>query len=210
MPEETNRILVDHVSTWRLAASTDALHNLSNERLSSTLVGNISVESLLRYGKQKNSEAKPYILVEIHRVENDGKLRDLLNWAESTELPVLWLQHPRYMASGAYRSAQNVRYLPPQEYAEGTGFTASAALLVTDSGGMQVDAAVLGVPCITVRKNTEWRVTVERGVNTLVLDVADLPREVQRILRNPARKADFSDQLWDDGVADRIISEILG
>jgi UDP-N-acetylglucosamine 2-epimerase len=211
MPEESNRVALDHMSTWLFAPTVDALVNLGLEKLEGIHVGNIMIESLLRYGNTKPNNSEPYILVEMHRSENDRRIEELTSAAAQMAVPVKWVQHPRYNGKGVYVESANVTYLLPQSYENMTSLVANAALVLTDSGGLQVDACYLGVPVLTMRYGTEWDCTIRSGLNRLVTSVAEVMRQYEshmKSIEKKEKKVDFSSQLWDDQVSERIIKEL--
>jgi UDP-N-acetylglucosamine 2-epimerase len=157
MPEEINRVLVDHISELRLAPCDEASLNLVEEGLSSEVVGDLMAEAALKFVPQ-TCDSGPYVLVTIHRPENTDdpeRMRDI---------------------SRALADAHVEHTLPitdPVGYPQMLKLIAEAELVVTDSGGIQVEACVLGTPCVTVRSSTERVDTVSCGANRLA-EPADL------------------------------------
>jgi UDP-N-acetylglucosamine 2-epimerase (non-hydrolysing) len=165
-------------------------------------VGNIMVESLMKYYIQKNirTTKEDYILVELHRQENDRYMEQIMGHLDKVASKVVWVKHPRY---NCYKG-EHITFLPPQGYVDMCRLVDKAKLLITDSGGLQVDSTYLGTPCMTLRERTEWGNTVSFGTNTLC--------SVETFLGNwtlPEKEADqdkFKAELWDDKVSERILN----
>ncbi|MBI3290714.1 UDP-N-acetylglucosamine 2-epimerase (non-hydrolyzing) [Candidatus Falkowbacteria bacterium] len=190
MLEETNRIITDHISDYLFAPTKDALENLKDEGISDkkiALTGNTVVDAVfqnLELSKKKvdalgslGLEPKKYILATAHRAENvdnkrrfQGILTGLGLVSKKLVMPVIYPIHPR-----AKKSLDNFSLLVPKEinlikplgYLEFLQLEDSAKLIITDSGGLQEEACILKVPCVTVRDNTERPETVSAGVNIL-------------------------------------------
>lgn len=209
MPEELNRVLTDHLSDLLLCSSQDAAENLRAESIAGRVevVGDVMVDVALRwqptartdtavpgaYGLQPHS----YLLLTAHRagnVDDPQRLRALVELIESLPAPVLFPLHPRTRArlhdSGLLarlKGAEGVELSEPLGYVEFSALVCQARAVLTDSGGVQKEAYLAGVPCVTLRANTEWVETVQAGWNTLVdLDVdaalaaLELPRPDER------------------------------
>lgn len=211
MPEEINRIAIDQMATYLFAPTTEALANLAVDKLTGIHVGNIMVESLLRYGDIKKKEGLKYILVEIHRAENDDNIIDICTLCGALSLPVKWVKHPRYEGKGIYQKLPNIEYLTPQSYKAMTALVSNASLVITDSGGLQVDSCYLNVPCITIRKSTEWGETISSGANILVDPVYNISNihQIYEEHMNTKFSTDFLIELWDDQVSERIMEILL-
>lgn len=186
MPEEQNRILTDHISKILFAPTQTALQNLKNEGITEGvhLVGDVMYDGILHFSKiaqeksrileSLNLEAGNFLLCTIHRAENTNSLERLtaiVNGLNAcNELVVLPL-HPRtlkYMNDYGLKLADNIRVIDPLGYLDMVRLESSAKKIVTDSGGIQKEAFFLGIPCITLREETEWVETVENGWNILV------------------------------------------
>ena len=186
MPEEQNRILTDHLSSLLFAPTQTAIENLEKEGITKGvhLVGDVMYDGILRFAelaKEKSAilnelklQEKSFILCTIHRAENTNHPNHLktifeaLN--ESGEHIVLPL-HPRtlkYMSDYGIQASENVRIIEPVGYLDMVRLEDAAKKIVTDSGGVQKEAFFLGVPCVTLRGETEWVETVEDGWNMLV------------------------------------------
>jgi len=190
MPEELNRVLTDHLSDVLLCSSQTAVDNLAAERIAGRveLVGDVMVdvarlaaprarertETLERFGVTPGS----YALVTAHRagnVDDPERLRALVDVLLALPLPSVLPLHPRTRARletagllGALEAQPDLQLAPPLGYLDFTALLLNARAVLTDSGGVQKEAYVAGVPCVTLRPSTEWVETVEAGWNTLV------------------------------------------
>ncbi len=202
-PEEQNRIVVDHLSSIHFAPDALAKKHLLAEGFSSTVfvTGSIGLEALQRAKELKKSGAsletlaKRYALATIHRAENTTdentlkkKLKMLATVAK--ELPVYFPIHPRtqnYLVKWNLTLPTGVIPLPPLSYLEFLAYLEAASCVLTDSGGIQEEAALLGVPCIVLRSETEWMSYVREKRNFLVGDSSE---KLKSALRNlPKAKA---------------------
>ena len=186
MPEEINRVVADHVSDLLFCSTATAMENLKREgiREGVHLVGDVMYDSLsvnLPKAKDASSiltdlelEEGAYILVTLHRpgnVDDLSRLRGLISALGSLGETVLFPVHPRtrYSLSGLEEEPPlNVKMVSPLSYLDMLAAEMNARLVITDSGGVQKEAYLLGVPCITCREETEWVETVQAGWNTLV------------------------------------------
>jgi UDP-N-acetylglucosamine 2-epimerase (non-hydrolysing) len=221
MPEEVNRVVTDRVSDYLFAPSADAVANLRAEGYRDDqihLVGNVMVDTLLANrdraaarGTLSSLGLQPgrYGLVTLHRpanVDDPAVLRALLSaLAEVARMcPLVLPAHPR--TAERLRGAGldgRVRVLPPAGYLDFVALEASAALVLTDSGGVQDETTVLGVPCLTLRDNTERPVTLTEGTNQLVgRDPDRIVAAARRVLEAPP--APQSPALWDGSAGQRI------
>ena len=205
MPEETNRVALDRMSTYRLTSTTDAVVNLNREGMQGKLVGNLMIETLIRNWVPTKLDTPPYILMEFHRPENDSKQVELMEAAATMCLPVRFVVHPRH-GNAEVLKADNITYLAPLSYQDMITEVANAALVCTDSGGLQADTSYLKVPCLTLRKGTEWLVTVTYGTNNLVGSVEKLMDTYQQHMGVKSNMDFGVSQLWDDQVSERIIN----
>ncbi len=179
MPEEVNRVLVDHVSDLLLTPTAVADENLSREGLPEgriKRVGDVMQDAALFYGDRADAseilsrldlESKEFVLATIHREENtgqDGRLELLISVLETAadELPVVWPVHPRLCSRV---KSDRLRLLEPLGYIEMQCLVKHAAVVLTDSGGLQKEAYFHRVPCVTLREETEWVELVEGGWN---------------------------------------------
>lgn len=191
MPEEVNRVLTDHISSWLFVPTQTAVDNLSAEGLEASRilrVGDVMYDAALYYGERAADRSRireteqldegQYILATVHRAENTDDLRRLtavvdgLSEAGRQGTVILPL-HPRTRAALVdadllERLARRVRIIEPVGYLDMAELERAAALVVTDSGGVQKEAYFHGVPCVTLRDETEWVELVENGWNRIV------------------------------------------
>ena len=204
MPEELNRVLVDHASDLLLCSTPVAVENLRRESAAGRveLVGDVMADVALSFAPvaaqrsraldHHGVEEGAYVLVTAHRagnVDHPARLERLVEVLEAVPFDTVFPVHPRtrarLAAAPALRErlerAPRLRLAPPLGYLDFLRLLSSARALVTDSGGAQKEAYVLGVPCVTLRDRTEWVETVEAGWNTLVgLDVATALAALER------------------------------
>jgi UDP-GlcNAc3NAcA epimerase len=218
MPEELNRVLVDHASSLLLCSTEGAMANLRREAVAgiSELVGDVMVdvaELTQPHARKRDDlvrargvEPGEYVLATAHRagnVDDPARLRRLVHLLTAVPLPVLLPLHPRTEARlneagllNELRHAQRVIVTEPLGYFELTALLCHARAALTDSGGLQKEAYLAGVPCITLRANTEWTETVQSGWNVLV----DLDTEAVLVaLERPA--VELHPPLYGDGHA---------
>jgi UDP-N-acetylglucosamine 2-epimerase (non-hydrolysing) len=162
---------------------------------------------------------KGYAVVTMHRpsnVDDAGTLRMLLETLRevSTQLPLVFALHPRTRSNierfglAGLTDPQRMVMLPPQGYLEMVGLMAGATMVLTDSGGLQEETTALGVPCLTMRENTERPITVEQGTNTMVgRDPQAILTGVAEILRGEGKQGRVP-EYWDGHAADRIASDL--
>lgn len=186
MPEEQNRILTDHISNLLFAPTQTAVKNLKQEGISSGvhLVGDVMYDGILHFreiARQKSTilstlglSEKGYILCTVHRAENTNdpeRLRSIVNGLNAVREKIVLPLHPRtqkYLQAYGIRLAEHIHVIDPLGYLDIVMLESAAKKIVTDSGGIQKEAFFLGVPCITLREETEWVETVENGWNVLV------------------------------------------
>jgi UDP-N-acetylglucosamine 2-epimerase (non-hydrolysing) len=231
MPEEINRIVTDRLATWHFTPSADADENLLAEganRSSIKRVGNVMIDTLVRllpltqprpllemFGLMNSTGPKPFALVTIHRPSNvDAMLERILDSLAdiASQLPVVFPVHPRTRARMQDHQLQYSGLLltQPLTYLQFLGLQQHATVVITDSGGIQEETTYLGVPCLTVRKNTERPITVHVGTNHLVGDdMEELKTHVSDVLAGRGKRGAVP-PLWDGRAADRIADQILG
>lgn len=190
MPEEVNRVLTDRLSDLLLTPSRDAAPNLLGEGIDAervVFVGNVMIDSLLKMLPRATAlgmagrfgiEGRPYAVATLHRpsnVDDEARLAVILRALAriGEALPIILPLHPRTrdrMRSFNLESTidgRTLRLMEPLGYSEMLGLQAGASLVLTDSGGMQEESTVLGVPCVTLRETTERPVTVSEGTNRM-------------------------------------------
>ena len=233
MPEEINRIVTDSICDLLLVSEPTGIANLKREGHSESemrLVGNVMIDTLKtllpkardsRVWEEYGLKAKAYGIVTLHRPSNvdapetlEGILRVLGRIAEHIDL--VFPVHPRTAAriesfglGRLLESAPRLRVLPPLGYTALLGLTAEARLVVSDSGGLQEETTALGVPCLTMRENTERPLTVEQGTSTLV---GNDPQRLQSCFDDVMRgtyKKGRCPELWDGQAAGRIAEALL-
>jgi len=224
MPEEINRVVTDQVSDLLFVPSEEGTRNLLREGISRDkiyFVGNVMIDSLVHMlaGVNGNLPAgvpEEYVLLTLHRPSNVDDLEWLKEmFGALSELAhskaIVFPVHPRTrerIEQAGIRVDSNIRLLPPQPYIDFLALQSHASLVITDSGGIQEETTYLGVPCLTVRENTERPVTVEIGTNTVVgRDVCRMREEAGAVLSGKRKKGRIP-SLWDGKAADRIADVI--
>jgi UDP-N-acetylglucosamine 2-epimerase (non-hydrolysing) len=222
MPEERNRVITDHLSTLLLTHSDDADRNLIAEGLTEriSLVGNTMIDTLraneteaiaLEAWREFGLEPGHFVLVTLHRPSlvdvPDLLARTVAALDEVAEtLPVIFPVHPRTRRN--LEGSTRVLLTEPLPYRQFLSLEAKAAAVVTDSGGIQEETTVLGVPCFTLRNNTERPITIELGTNTLLGLEPERLREVPTLLAE--RKRGQIPPLWDGRAGERAGEAIEG
>ncbi len=236
MPEEMNRILTDQMSDLLFTTERDALQNLLNEGISADkvhFVGNVMIDSLhhnlakaipvqqiLAEHKLQADMANGYAVLTMHRpsnVDDPQILQSLLACMQqiSRQLPLIFPIHPRTQAKleqfGLMNELQqsDIICLPPMGYLQILGLMKDAKVVLTDSGGMQEETTALGVPCITMRNNTERPITVTEGTNVVVGQSPDtILQSVNQVITSGGKRGRIP-EFWDGQAAQRIIA-VLG
>ena len=225
MPEEINRMLTDQLADLLFTPSEDGDFNLRKEGIPAEKifrVGNVMIDSLVKLlpaARRQNRNGLPerYALVTLHRPANvdDGAIlkRILQSLLEvSHDLSVLFPAHPRTRKRIAdfELHADQLQILDPLSYLEFLGMQSRATVVITDSGGIQEETTYLGVPCLTLRENTERPITVSLGTNVLVgRDPDKLRSELSRVLVGNAKKGTIP-PLWDGHAGERIAVLLAG
>ena len=220
MPEEINRLVTDQISSMLFTPSSDGNENLAREGVAAEkihLVGNVMIDTLV--GMLPAAERVPanmpsrYALVTLHRPSNvddipwlGQMLRELSDI--SAELPVVFPVHPRTCQrlheAGLNGKRGTLQLVDPLPYLEFLALQRRATVVITDSGGIQEETTFLGVPCLTMRENTERPITAEIGTNILVgRSIPRVRMEVQKILRGETKEGKIP-PLWDGHAAERI------
>ena len=238
MPEEINRLLTDQVADRLYITERSAEANLLREGIAAErvcFVGNVMIDSLLDNKAQARDAGatlrehgldaallghpRGYGVVTLHRPSNvddastlGGLMRVLADI--SLQLPLVFVLHPRTQSKlesfglGHLLDPRHVAVLPPQGYLEMLGLMAPAALVLTDSGGLQEESTALGVPCLTLRENTERPITVDEGTNTMVgRDRDAILRGVDDILAGRGKQGRVP-EYWDGHAARRIADDL--
>jgi UDP-N-acetylglucosamine 2-epimerase (non-hydrolysing) len=224
MPEEINRLVTDTLSTWCFTTEPAGSENLRKEGVDANkihLVGNVMIDTLLANLQRARSldtlerlglEPGGYALLTLHRpsnVDDSKRLSALFAVLEEIhrELPVVFPCHPRTSAAIATMLGGNspgLRMLEPQGYLDFLRLMADSKLVLTDSGGIQEETTVLGVPCLTLRDNTERPITVDEGTNLLIGSDPEAVRRATRQILDGEAKTGRVPALWDGHSAVRI------
>ena len=231
MPEEINRILTDRVSTWLFAPGETAAENLHREGVldaSIHVVGDVMYDVALRFSDKVDSsggqivrlglEPGGYVLATIHRAENTDTESRLISIASAFELmaaerPVVWPLHPRTKAVLARLGrleelSKRLHLLEPVSYLEMVRLEKYAGLIATDSGGVQKEAYFYGVPCITLRNETEWTELISSGWNRLV-SVNDPAAIVEQMKKAMGLKGQEINLFGTGNAAEMIVDRII-
>jgi UDP-N-acetylglucosamine 2-epimerase (non-hydrolysing) len=230
MPEELNRVLTDRISDLLFTPSPDADENLLREGIEPqriVRVGNVMIDTLHqqleRAGRSKILEAldlEPcrFAVVTLHRpasVDPPDTLRNLFSaLAEiGRELPVVFPAHPRTqarMSEYGIQPAKEVRVIDPLGYPDFLKLWSNSRLVLTDSGGLQEETTILGIPCLTLRENTERPITILQGTNHLAgLDRERIVAIAKRVLRGEFANNGTLPELWDGRAAERIVDALI-
>lgn len=238
MPEEINRVLTDQIADLLYTTERSAAANLVREGIAAErvrFVGNVMIDSLLSNRQVARSPAatiaaaggdptliagtEGYGVVTLHRPSNVdapdilasllGVLREI-----SARLPLVFALHPRTRGNIERFGLQHLidtprmLMLPPQGYLEMLGLMAGARIVLTDSGGLQEETTALGIPCLTMRENTERPITVEQGTNTMVgRDIEAIRRQTAETLAGRGKSGRVP-ELWDGRAAERIAADL--
>jgi UDP-N-acetylglucosamine 2-epimerase (non-hydrolysing) len=221
MPEEVNRVVTDQLADLLLTPSLDGDENLAREgipRERIVCVGNVMIDTLVRLlpaaeARWPQWNLDRFALVTLHRPSNVDDVTKLVKLLEvlaeiSRALTVVFPIHPRTQESirrAGFTFPETMRVIEPLGYLDFVALEAHASIVVTDSGGVQEETTFLGVPCLTMRANTERPVTVTLGTNTLIGD--DL--ELLRAKVSEAPKRGVIPPLWDGRASERIADELL-
>jgi UDP-N-acetylglucosamine 2-epimerase (non-hydrolysing) len=229
MPEEINRLLTDQIADLLFTTERDADENLLREGVASErihFVGNVMIDALLRHKQRALALDIParyglspqgFALLTLHRPSNVD-VREVLSGILDVlveiqaRLPLIFPAHPRtvkrmqeFGLAAKLADMPGVRLTEPLGYLEFLNLMANARLVLTDSGGIQEETTILGVPCLTLRENTERPVTVTQGTNTVVgCEPGQIVKEVLAIL-DGGGKAGRVPELWDGQAAARIV-----
>jgi UDP-N-acetylglucosamine 2-epimerase (non-hydrolysing) len=228
MPEEINRIVADAVADFMFVPTQTALANLREEGRADRayLMGNTIVDACLAHepiAQQKSDilselglEAISYAVATIHRplnTDNKTRLQRILTALDEASVPVVFPVHPRtHVAIDALNFTPDdaLKLIRPLDYLDFLKLLSDSVTIVTDSGGIQEEASVLEIPCLTVRPNTERPETVAAGVNRLV-EPADLASELETVVTDSAERAAMTGHtgLYGEGDSGRQIASVL-
>lgn len=228
MPEEINRLVTDSIANLLLTPSSDGDRNLAAEGIPPeriTFVGNVMIDTLvtllpdarLRWpALQERWQLERFALVTLHRpsnVDDERKLVALLDTLASisSALPVVFPVHPRTresMRRAGFAFPEGTTVVDPLGYLDFLALQERATVVITDSGGVQEETTFLGVPCLTMRANTERPVTVDVGTNTLIGDDLGLLRDhVQAVVEGRGKRGALP-PLWDGRAAERVADAV--
>ena len=220
IPEEVNRVLIDHISDYCFTPTCLDSRNLAKEGIPDSrifFVGNILKDTIVEY-QSKIQETKtwraskaPFALLTCHRPDNTEELwfRKILHIVNEIgrDINVVFPVHPR-MKNFPFEQYLNISTMPALGYLAFLKLLVSSRFVITDSGGVQCEAAMLGVPCITLREKTEWVDTVKAGVNfTTGLNEKYIWRLSHKFMTQTMRPCGFL--LWDGNTARRIVSILM-
>ncbi len=238
MPEEINRVLTDQIADLLYTTERSAHDNLSREGIDASrahFVGNVMIDSLLanralavapqetlargNVDLAKFDPGRGYGVVTLHRpsnVDDAATLAPLLETLRdlSERLPLVFALHPRTRNNierfglVSLVGGDGIAMLPPQGYLEMLGLMSHATCVLTDSGGMQEETTALGIPCLTLRENTERPITIEQGTNTLVgRDRSAIEQAFGDIMSGKGKRGRVP-ELWDGRAAERIAAHL--
>jgi len=232
MPEEVNRVLTDRISDYLFVSESSGFQNLTKEGVDAEkifFVGNVMIDSLLSHLQIAQSqsivhdlglERKHYALLTLHRPDNVDDRKTLTRLLEalagvSQQIPVIFPCHPRTRLNidkfglSSYFGDGRFRLIEPAGYLDFLKLESDAAMVLTDSGGVQEETTILSVPCLTLRKNTERPVTVTEGTNMLIGPYPEnIAAAVESILAGNI-KTGHVPKYWDGRASERIVDVLL-
>ena len=235
MPEEINRVVTDSLSDYLFVTEPSGVENLRREGRSEAdihLVGNVMIDTLLRMKPKAESlrccetyglKAGRYVYLTLHRpsnVDDAATLREIVDQVIrlSERIPIAFMIHPRTQISlektGLYRALQDrpgIKMSRPIGYLESLSMVIDARVVLTDSGGLQEETSALGVPCLTLRENTERPITVEKGTNTIIAGDWELFQDCARKIESgeyPGVTGGIPN--WDGRAGERVLRILAG
>jgi len=232
MPEEINRLLTDAISDLLFVTEQAGIDNLKNEGIDSDkvyFVGNVMIDTLMANRQKAQTSdvlqrlqlsAKEYAVITLHRpsnVDDMDKFGQIVTAFEEIEkeMKLVFPIHPRTRDNikagkldARMKAMTNLLLLEPIGYLDFLRLMSDAALMITDSGGIQEETTILGVPCMTLRENTERPVTITEGTNRLIHATAEDILKNYRQIRSGKRAAAGTPKLWDGRAAERIATII--
>ena len=233
MPEEINRILTDALADYLFITEEDAEGHLLKEgrpKKAIFFVGNVMIDSLRHFlpiaqkseigselGLKAGEAWKRFAVLTLHRpsnVDSTEKLGELLGAIDAVarEIPVIFPVHPRTqqkLTQAGIKTHANLRMIPPVGYLDFLCLLSKATMVLTDSGGIQEETTALGVPCLTLRENTERPITISEGTNLLVGTEPEKIVAAAREVLSGKSKAGRVPALWDGHAAERIVEILL-
>ena len=235
MPEEINRVMTDRIADFLFTTEETANKNLMREGIDKSkifFVGNVMIDSLLGHREKAKSsrimkrlgiEKRNYAVLTLHRpsnVDNEDMFSKILDIIDEIQknIRVIYPMHPRSNGSMAkYRllekakAMKNLTLTEPLGYLDFLCLMDNSKLILTDSGGIQEEATVLNVPCITLRNNTERPVTVEQGTNLLIsTDKKQVIEKALEAINGKIERNKKIPELWDGKAAQRIVEVLIG
>ena len=225
MPEEVNRILTDRISDYLFVSEESGVENLKHEGVDDKkifFVGDIMIDSLVNsLGKKTDSIARlglsgvDYCVVTMHRPSNVDTKEDLektLELLNAVDMKVVWPVHPRTRKNtelfGLTKKTEKLMLLEPLGYLDFMTLMSGAKAVLTDSGGIQEETTYLGIPCLTLRKNTERPSTINNGTNQLVDSIDEVKECIRKIKQGQWKKNSPCD-LWDGKTSKRIVDVLV-
>lgn len=234
MPEEINRLLTDVISDYLFVTEKSGMKNLKKEGIPKNkifFVGNVMIDSLIFIQKKlqheetlqkMNLEKKKFAVMTLHRpsnVDNEEELKKMLGHIKKIQdvIKVVWPMHPRTLNNlrknnleEQLKSMSNLVITEPLGYKEFMTLLHNAKLILTDSGGIQEETTYIGVPCLTLRENTERPSTITEGTNILLGQNWDKAYdEIQKIVKSGEEKPHTIPKYWDGKSSRRIIKILL-
>jgi UDP-N-acetylglucosamine 2-epimerase (non-hydrolysing) len=229
MPEEINRLLTDAISDLLFATERSAIDNLKNEGIQQDkihFVGNVMIDTLLANREKsrqsnilKNLQLKPgqFVVITLHRpsnVDNPANLTEIINAFEQIQknIKLVFPIHPRTLKNlqqttlvKKIESMKNLILIEPAGYLDFLCLVSNAAVVMTDSGGIQEETTILGIACMTLRENTERPVTISHGTNRLVhITTQDIINNFNQLKKAGFKVPHRTPELWDGKAAERI------
>lgn len=232
MPEEINRVLTDRISDYLFVTETSGYQNLIKEGAEQDrifFVGNVMIDSLLAHLKiaeerpilaELGLESKKFALLTLHRPDNVDDQKTLTQIVEaldivSQKMPIIFPCHPRTRLNidkfnlGSYFDEARLRLIESTGYLDFLKLQSAAAMVLTDSGGVQEETTILNIPCLTLRKNTERPVTITEGTNILVGPYPEKIVAAAENVLNGNVKSGSIPKYWDGRAAERIVEIFL-
>lgn len=218
MPEETNRVITDSISSIFFCPTKESVDNLRREGQTRGVyrVGDVMYDSIKRYASSFNNRNKSgeYMLCTIHRAENTDnadKLRRIFKTLGLIKKRIIMPLHPRtekLLKEYKIRLSDNVKIIKPVSYREMLNLERHAKLIITDSGGVQKEAFIFNIPCVTLRTETEWVETVENRSNVITgISENKILSAINNVSR--VRKNVNPEEFYGDGFAYKRIADIL-